>query len=109
MRIEMTAWFEKQLKRLAKKHKSIPVDFRAFLESLENDPTQGTPLGRGAYKIRMAISSKGQGKSGGSRVITCVRIQLDTIYLLDIYDKSEREDIPDEDLDDFIKYIDGLD
>lgn len=75
MRIEMTAWFEKQLKRLAQKHKSIPADFRTFLESLENDPTQGIPLGRGAYKIRMAISSKGQGKSGGSRVITCVRIQ----------------------------------
>jgi mRNA-degrading endonuclease RelE of RelBE toxin-antitoxin system len=108
MRIETTSWFDKQIKHLAKKYKSIPADFRNLLESLENEPTQGTPLGRGAFKIRMPITSKGRGKSGGSRVITCVRVNLDTIFMLDIYDKSERETISDEDLNSFIDQIDEL-
>ena len=30
----------------------------------------GTDLGRGVRKIRMAIGSKGKGKSGGARVLT---------------------------------------
>jgi mRNA-degrading endonuclease RelE of RelBE toxin-antitoxin system len=108
MRIETTAWFDKQIKHLAKKYKSIPADFRHLLESLEDEPTQGTPLGRGAFKIRMPITSKGRGKSGGSRVITCVRVNLDTIFMLDIYDKSDRETISDEDLNSFIDQIDEL-
>ena len=108
MRIETTSWFDKQIKHLAKKHKSIPADFRNLLESLDQNPTQGTPLGRGAFKIRMPITSKGKGKSGGSRVITCVRLNLDTVYMLDIYDKSERVTISDEDLKFFIDQIDEL-
>lgn len=108
MTIETTAWFEKQLKRLAKKYRSIPADYRNLLESLDLDPMQGTPLKRGAFKIRMPITSKGTGKSGGSRVITCVRTQLDTIYLLDVYDKSERATISDKELEAFIDQIDEL-
>ena len=108
MKIKTTLWFDKQLKQLAKKHASIPADYRAFLESIDANPTQGTPIRRGAFKIRMAITSKGKGKSGGSRVITYIRNELDTIYLIDIYDKAERENIPDEDLDAFVDYIDKL-
>jgi hypothetical protein len=44
----------------------------------------------------MAIKSKGQGKSGGARIITHVLVAKDSIYLLSIYDKSEAENIPDE-------------
>ncbi len=44
MTIETTAWFDKQIKRLAKKYASIPADYRSFLESLDNEPTQGTPI-----------------------------------------------------------------
>ena len=84
------------------------ADMRAFSDSLQLNPEQGTPIRRGAHKIRIAITSKGQGKSGGARVITYIRTELDTIFLLDIYDKSERENIPDGDLDDFIDYIDTI-
>ena len=59
------------------------------------DPIQGKPLGKDCYKIRMAIASKNKGKSGGSRVITCVKIIDETVILLSIYDKSERENIED--------------
>lgn len=45
-------------------------DFAGLLESLRREPQQGVDLGRGLHKVRMAISSKGKGKSGGARVIT---------------------------------------
>ena len=47
----------------------------------------------------MAISSKNKGKSGGARVITCVKIVDDTLFLLSIYDKSEQANIPDDEID----------
>ena len=46
----------------------------------------------------MAISSKGKGKSGGARVITCVKVVQQNIFLLFIYDKSEKETIGDNEL-----------
>jgi mRNA-degrading endonuclease RelE of RelBE toxin-antitoxin system len=108
MKIETTAWFDKQIKRLVKKHASIAADFAALLQSLEDNPTQGVGIRRGAYKVRMPITSKGKGKSGGARVITYIRVNKDTLYLLDIYDKSERENIDDEDLDYFIDQIESI-
>lgn len=47
----------------------------------------------------MSIAAKGKDKSGGARVITCVKIVNETIYLLTIYDKSEQENINDNELD----------
>lgn len=108
MRIEPTTYFLRQLKRLSKKYPSLPNDLRTLSDSLLLNPTQGTAIRRGAHKVRLAIASKGQGKSGGSRVITYIRTDKDTIYLLDIYDKGERDNIADEDLDDFVDFIDKL-
>lgn len=105
MIIEPTPWFLRQVKRLSRKYPSITADIRALSHSLEEDPLQGTQLRRGCFKIRMAISSKNKGKSGGSRVITCVRTEHDTLYLLDIYDKSERDSISDEELDALLENI----
>ncbi len=51
----------------------------------------------------MAIASKGKGKSGGSRVISCVKIVNQTGYLLSIYDKSDKENISDKELDDLLR------
>ncbi len=44
-------------------------------------------------KYVLPLPSKGRGKSGGARVITCVKVIQETVYLLTIYDKSEQEDI----------------
>lgn len=73
-------------------------DFAGLLEQLEQDPTAGTPLGRNCYKIRLAISSKGRGKSGGARVITNLVVSSSSVYLLSIYDKTEKESLSDEEL-----------
>ena len=87
-----TADFQRAFKSLAKRHRSLTTDMNEFVKSLKENPYQGTELTPGIRKIRMAITSKGKGKSGGARVITYT-IQPDEldgrIYLLDIYDKSD--------------------
>ena len=96
--IEALPQFERDLKKLAKKYASLKADYQHLLESLLESPQQGTPLGKDLYKIRMPISSKKQGKSGGARVITCVKIVNEKIFLVAIYDKSEMETISDREL-----------
>lgn len=71
----------------------------------KNNPLTGTPIGNDCYKIRLAIASKGKGKSGGARIITCVKVVRNSVYLLSIYDKSEQDDIPDKNLFDLLKLI----
>ncbi len=90
--------FERKLKRLAKKHKSLKIDLLGVIEELAENPTLGTPIGKECYKIRVAVSSKGKGKRSGARLITYVRIVSETIFLMDIYDKSEQANISDKEL-----------
>ena len=97
--------FLREFKKLKKKYPSIFNDVDQLTESLQENPTMGKPLGRDCYKVRMAISSKNQGKSAGARVITCVKIVDDTLYLLSIYDKSEQENIPDDEIDTVLKSL----
>ena len=90
--------FRKELKKLAKKYHSLKKDLAVLFESLKENPLQGTALGRNCYKIRLAISSKGKGKSGGARLITNFVIADETVYLLSIYDKSDKENLTDKEL-----------
>lgn len=95
--------FDNELKKLAKKYPSIKADFKTLADSLKENPKQGEPLGKQCYKIRLAISSKGKGKSGGSRIISCVRVVAGSVFLLSIYDKSDKETISDIELDNLLK------
>jgi hypothetical protein len=97
--------FDKQAKRLAKKHPSLKKDLADLISHLELKPDEGTPLGNNFYKIRWAVSSKGKGKSGGVRIITYVKILQNTVYLSSIYDKSEKENITDKELDDIFNLV----
>jgi len=93
--IVYTQEFEKEIKRLSKKYPSIKKDFSLLLSSLQINPLQGTSLGKNIYKIRLAVSSKSAGKSGGARVITYARVINNEVVLISIYDKSEKETISD--------------
>lgn len=54
----------------------------------------GVDLGGGFRKVRMAISSKGKGKSGGCRVITFELLESNgKLYLIYAYDKSEHDSV----------------
>lgn len=84
-KVTPTPTFAKSLKALAKRHRSLKEDVKAFVAELERDPLQGVELTAGIRKIRMAIKSKGAGKSGGARVITynvLVTEEEGTVYLL---------------------------
>jgi hypothetical protein len=98
-----TGFFDRELKRLSKKYPSVKDDYKALVDSLKEEPKQGQPLGKDCYKIRMAIASKGKGKSGGSRVITCVKIVASSVFLLSIYDKGDKESISDKELDGLLR------
>ncbi len=102
-KIYITHPFEKELKKLSKKYPSLKSDFRQLVTSLKQKPKQGTPLGKDCYKIRLAITSKRKGKSGGSRVISCVKITVNSVYLLALYDKSDKESLNDKELDLLLK------
>ena len=91
--------FDKQAKRLAKKFPSLKNDLAELVEKLTTEPEQGKALGNKFYKIRIAIASKGKGKSGGARVITYIKIVETTVYMVSIYDKSEKETITDKELE----------
>lgn len=97
-KVIVTSGFKKQAKNIAKKHISLKKDIEQLVNSLEINPTQGEPLGKDCYKVRMSISSKGKGKSSGSRVITCVKVVDNDVYLLSIYDKSYKESLSDKEL-----------
>ena len=98
MTIETLPNFEKELKHLAKKYKQIKNDLTLFKNELLQNPTLGTPLGNGCYKVRVPNSSIPVGKSGGFRIITLVKIEKDKIILLSIYSKTQKENISDEEL-----------
>ena len=88
-----TSKFEKELKRLLKKFPSLKEEYAELIEEINKDPKTGIFLGNNCYKIRVAIQSKGKGKSGGARTITYLYIVTETVYLLTIYDKSEKENL----------------
>jgi len=100
--------FQSEAKRLVKKYSSLRNELKTLEKKLLEYPALGTPIGHNAYKIRLAVKSKGKGKSGGLRVITYFELDyiindLTNIFLLSIYDKSETENITKSDLARHIK------
>ena len=97
--------FLNDLKQLSKKYPSLKDDINNVVVSLKQNPQLGEPLGKDCFKIRIQIKSKGKGKSGGGRLVTCVKILKSTVYLLAVFDKSEFENISQNDLKERLKEI----
>jgi mRNA-degrading endonuclease RelE of RelBE toxin-antitoxin system len=97
--------FERQAKRLIKKFPSLKKEIQELVKELKEEPEKGSSIGHNCYKIRLAIFSKGKGKSGGARVISHVFYMDNTVYLLSIYDKSDIENLTDKEILDLIKLI----
>jgi hypothetical protein len=101
--IVLTKSFKRTAKPLVKRFALFEQDLAALGAELLANPQAGEALGRDCYKVRMRIAAKGKGKSGGARVITCVKIVGEAVYLLTIYDKSEQESISDNERDDLLR------
>jgi len=95
--------FKKEAKRLIKKYPSLKSELTELNETLSGNPEIGTSLGNNTFKVRIAIKSKGKGKSGGARVITYLFTEEKEIYLLTIFDKSEFGSIEDKILREIIE------
>jgi hypothetical protein len=99
MKIYLHKQFKREIKQLIKKYPSLKIDISALIAELEVNPTLGEPLGKNRYKIRLKITSKGKGKSGGGRVITLVEFIDDQLWLLSMYDKADISSVSDAFLD----------
>lgn len=103
--------FARGAKALRKKYSSFESDYDTFLDELEKNPFAGESLGQHTYKYRMAIASKGKGKSGGARVITYNVQQTGSeevlITLMTIYDKSDIENVSDAYLRSLVQQIES--
>ena len=97
--------FDRQWKRLSKKYPSLKQEYFELIELLEENPEQGVSLRDNCYKIRLSIASKNKGKSGGARVIINIVLVENNVYLLAIYDKSEKESLSDKELNELLKFI----
>ena len=102
-RIVLTDSFSRAVKPLSKRYRSLAQDLIGLRTELTADPQSGEPLGRDCFKVRMNIAAKNKGKSGGARVITCVKVVGETVFLLTIYDKSEQESISDQERDELLR------
>lgn len=110
VKIEPLPTFKREAKRLNKHYASFADDYEKLIAELENNPHLGTDLGGGLRKIRMAITSKGKGKSGGARVISftvVVAVEETEINLLYIYDKAERSSISKKEIEELLR-LNGL-
>lgn len=111
--VRITKGFKSQAKPLLKKFKSLSNDLLGLQKELELNPKLGISLGNDIYKIRLKITSKGKGKSGGARVISLLQtniileeIRTDqeiTVNLISIYDKSEISNLSEKELKELIK------
>jgi len=96
--VESSLLFRRQAKRLLKKYPSLVLELEDLIASLAETPKQGVALGKDLYRIRLAIRSKGAGRSGGARVITCLKVVSKRVILAAIYDKSELDNLTDREL-----------
>jgi hypothetical protein len=83
----------------------LKAEIASLIEELEKDPFIGTDIGNNVRKIRIAIQSKGKGKRGGARVMTCLKIEQESLYLFSIYSKGEQDSISDNKIEELIKEI----
>ena len=113
--VQIAKSFRTAAKPLLKKYPSLAKDLLGLEAELISNPKLGTPLGNNSYKIRLKVSSKGKGKSGGARVISFVETILigevsakdeDVIVtLIIIYDKAETATISDKELKKLIEKL----
>lgn len=111
--VRITKSFKVAVKPLLKKYPSLKNDLLRLEKELLRNPREGTPLGHGAYKIRLKIASKGKGKSGGARVISLLETAIVgkleefgeevVVNLITIYDKADTASISDKELKSLIK------
>ncbi len=90
MKVVATLGYDRRARKLFTPAERAVVELEIALS-----PT-AWPVIRGTGGARKARASRaGRGKSGGARIIYFVVSRRDVIYLIDMYAKSEKEDLSD--------------
>ncbi|MGA1262730.1 MAG: type II toxin-antitoxin system RelE/ParE family toxin [Prochlorothrix sp.] len=95
MQIEATANFQKNLRALAKRYRSIRKDIQPVLDQLAAGQMVGdlvTGVGDAVYKVRVPNRDSQRGKRGGYRLLYYLRTET-AVVLVTIYSKSEQSDV----------------
>lgn len=90
--------FLKDLTRLERKYPQVLDDVEVLVEQLKagEHPGKRVPgLNYLVFKTRLPNSSAHRGKSGGFRMLYCIR-QRDVLLMLTLYTKSEQQNISPE-------------
>lgn len=99
-----TELFISEARKLKKKYPTLSSDLRELRIRLRHDPITGNDaLSSNCYKIRLQLTDKNNGKSGGARIIIQVVIQEKVVHFLSIYDKSAKGDLFEGELDKILK------
>ncbi len=96
--------FNRNLRKLAKKYRSIRSDLQPVIAQLEQGELLGEQIpgvGYAVFKLRVRNSDTQKGKSGGYRLIYYLKTTT-AIILLTIYAKSEQVDIAADDVQSII-------
>ena len=95
--IKLTPQFQKDLKNLGKRYRSIRKDLQPLIEDLQSGNTPGDRiqgLERQVFKVRLKNSNIPKGKSAGYRVLYYLQTETGVV-LLTIYSKSDLSDLSD--------------
>lgn len=105
-----TPSFKNDFKYYKKKYRRFSDDIEEVVEELINGNLVGDEVDHlglsgedSAYKVRIANSSANKGKLGGFRLLYYVIKNDSEIYLLTIYSKSDRENIPADEIRELIR------
>ena len=104
VQLEFTARFQRDVQALAKRYRAIRNDLQSLLDQLQAGETPGDQIPGMDYtvfKVRVRNSIIRKGKSAGYRVLYYLKTH-DRIILVTIYSKSDRADIPAEEVRDIL-------
>ncbi len=93
--IKLTSEFQRKVRNLAKKYRKVRLDLQPILEQLQAGHLLGdriSGIDAEVWKLRIKNSDIQKGKSGGYRLIYWFSSST-SIVLIDMYSKSEQEDI----------------
>lgn len=98
VQIDLTPEYKRNLRDLSKRYRNIRFDTQSIIEQLERgnfigDRISGLSENYIVIKVRVKNSNIQKGKSAGYRLIYQVE-SFTSVLLLTIYSKSDREDIP---------------
>lgn len=110
IQIALTPRFQRDLRDLAKRYRSIRLDLQSLIEQLQSGQTPGdrvTGIKYQIFKVRLKNSNIQKGKSGGYRVIYYLKTETE-IILATIYSKSDLSDVSNQVIEEAIAQYEAI-